>query len=652
MTSTSSWPTSVAEPAVAAAPPPTRVLYIAGTGRSGSTLLAAILGEVEGVFTAGELRFVWERGLLEDRLCGCGLHFGACSLWERVLVTAFGGRSRIDAASALRAQRLRTRIRHLPRLLVTSPVPGEAAPDPHGRRLERLYAAVSSATGAGVVVDSSKLPSYGWLLGTLPGVDLHVVHLVRDPREAARSWMREKPQPDRGWPAPMQTIGPLKSASLWLLWNTMAELLGRGRPDRHLRVRYEDLIARPEETVRNILATVDLAGAAAPFVDERTVVLQTNHTVAGNPDRLRHGVTRLRAEGARHDGLRTRDRLLVTALTSPLLIRYGYPLRRAAAAGGEGGGGWVNVQHLPRTQRLAHRVERHWRWARSQGLRRLIEEDQLDPIARLRMDARRRRWVRGHVVAPGTAVPVYLVGLQRSGTNMVVRSLEGSPEFEVHNENDQLAFDRFLLRPDPVIRSLVGASPHRYVLFKPLCDSHRVDRLLDGLGTASPGRAIWVFRSVDGRTRSALAKFGSHSLHVLREIAEGRGEGLWQAQRISEGSLALIRDRDYGTTSPQTAAALLWYVRNLIYFEADLDSRDDVMLVSYDAFVRAPAAHLRAMRAFLGSESTELPRGPISPRGGPSAPPLDLDPAVRELCDSLERRLAATAARTRQRLEG
>ncbi|TMD91806.1 MAG: hypothetical protein E6I76_18550, partial [Chloroflexi bacterium] len=48
MTSTSSWPTSVAEPAVAAAPPPTRVLYIAGTGRSGSTLLAAILGEVEG----------------------------------------------------------------------------------------------------------------------------------------------------------------------------------------------------------------------------------------------------------------------------------------------------------------------------------------------------------------------------------------------------------------------------------------------------------------------------------------------------------------------------------------------------------------------------------------------------------------------------
>ena len=176
------------------------------------------------------------------------------------------------------------------------------------------------------------------------------------------------------------------------------------------------------------------------------------------------------------------------------------------------------MQHLPRTQRLAHRVERHWRWARSQGLRRLIEEDQLDPIARLRMDARRRRWVRGHVVAPGTAVPVYLVGLQRSGTNMVVRSLEGSPEFEVHNENDQLAFDRFLLRPDPVIRSLVGASPHRYVLFKPLCDSHRVDRLLDGLGTASPG-SFPPQRCGGARTRAsaqgAPAKYRSSAGHAF-----------------------------------------------------------------------------------------------------------------------------------------
>ena len=45
----------------------TVVLYIAGTGRSGSTVLANILGEVEGVFTAGEVRYLWQRGLREGR---------------------------------------------------------------------------------------------------------------------------------------------------------------------------------------------------------------------------------------------------------------------------------------------------------------------------------------------------------------------------------------------------------------------------------------------------------------------------------------------------------------------------------------------------------------------------------------------------------
>lgn len=49
-----------------------RVLSIVGYTRSGSTLLDSILGELDGVFSAGELHYLWERGLLEHRTCGCG----------------------------------------------------------------------------------------------------------------------------------------------------------------------------------------------------------------------------------------------------------------------------------------------------------------------------------------------------------------------------------------------------------------------------------------------------------------------------------------------------------------------------------------------------------------------------------------------------
>jgi hypothetical protein len=134
---------------------------------------------------------------------------------------------------------------------------------------------------------------------------------------------------------------------------------------------------------------------------------------------------------------------------------------------------------------IGMRVRRHWEWGRAHGFRRLIEEDQLNPLERVPLALRKRRWRQAHSVAPG-AVPVYLVGVQRSGTNMLVRGLERSPEFEVRNENDGEAFERFQLRPDPVVRDLVMRSGHRYVLFKPLCDSHRVDEILDGSAPPAP----------------------------------------------------------------------------------------------------------------------------------------------------------------------
>jgi len=234
---------------------------------------------------------------------------------------------------------------------------------------------------------------------------------------------------------------------------------------------------------------------------------------------------------------------------------------------------------------------------------------------------------------------------------MTVRAFEASPEFEVHNENDRRAFDRFQLRSDRVIRSLIEHSGHRYVLFKPLCDSHRIVHLLDHLGAGSPGRAFWVYRSVDGRVRSSLAKFGDNNLQVLREIAQGRGEGMWQAQRMSADTLALIHDLDLDSTSAETAAALFWYARNSLYFEMGLDRRNDVMLVSYDSFVRRADEHLQAMCAFLGCEFRPETAAAIAPRGASLALPLAIDPAIRLLCDGLDQRLSAAAASALRRFD-
>jgi len=291
-------------------------------------------------------------------------------------------------------------------------------------------------------------------------------------------------------------------------------------------------------------------------------------------------------------------------------------------------------------RRTLERIRRHWRWGRQQGFGRLIEEDQLNPVTRLRLASSKRRWRRQHHVAPN-AVPVYLIGLQRSGTNMVARGLEEAPEFEVRNENDRAAFERFQLRPDPVIRDLVARSGHRYVLFKPLCDSHRANQLLDGMSTPSPGRAIWAYRDVDGRVRSSLAKFGASNLDALRRIAAGDGGGMWQAGGLSAERLAQVRDLVGDNTTPETAAALFWYLRNALYFDLGLDRRADVLLVSYEAMVADPAAEMRRICTFL-----DLPYRPslhehVDARSASERPPLAIDPRVRTLCDELAARLEA-----------
>jgi len=289
------------------------------------------------------------------------------------------------------------------------------------------------------------------------------------------------------------------------------------------------------------------------------------------------------------------------------------------------------------------RVRRHVNWARTQGLGRLIEEDQLDPFERIPAAIRRARWRLRHDNRPN-AVPVFLVGVQRSGTNMLTRGLERAPEFEVHNENDRQAFVRFRLKNPAVIRGIVERSKHAFVLFKPLCDSHRTHVLLDALRTPSSGLAIWAYRSYQGRVRSSVAKFGDSNRRALRRIAEGTGSHLWQAGGLSEASLELIRRFDYDRVSPESAAALFWFVRNSLYFDLGLDGRSDVALASYDATIEDPRGSMRALCEFLGLPFREELIEGIEPRHRGS-PGLEIDPGVRERCEELQSALDATMAR-------
>ncbi|MCW2764492.1 MAG: hypothetical protein JWO11_451 [Nocardioides sp.] len=314
---------------------PTRVLYVGGTGRSGSTVLANVLGELEGMVSVGEVRFLWQRGILQNRLCGCGLRFGQCPWWSEVLDLALGPGT--DAARAELAVRThqeltrRTRLRQLPTALASHRLRVTLRPDGELEDvLGRVYAAISAMADGAVVVDSSKLPTYAAMLATIEDVDPHVVHMLRDPRAAAYSWLRNKHQPDLGADARMERRSAAKSAVLWAVWNRALETLVSDVPNRYARITYETFLSQPDPELRRVLEALNLEPSARDlervFANPRGVQLSTNHTVAGNPARHQHGLVPIVLDDEWTRSMRGVDRRAVTALTLPALRHYGYRL--------------------------------------------------------------------------------------------------------------------------------------------------------------------------------------------------------------------------------------------------------------------------------------------------------------------------------------
>jgi hypothetical protein len=293
-----------------------KVLYIAGWGRSGTTIVDNVLNSYESVFSTGELFYLWQRGMVHHRRCGCGVMFARCDLWGEVLDEAFGTRPP-DPCRVIALQEQAVRVRHTPGLLH-----GELSA-PAREYLDiyrRLYRAIADVTGARLIVDSSKLPSGAALLTRMHDVEPYLLHMVRDPRAVTHSWMGGAPAKKR-----VRTrLKPSTSTAHWLIRNVLAEWLAHAYPGRHRRLRYEDFAADPRPVIEAVLAMTGMPYQPGPFLDGTTVQLRLNHTIAGNPSRFRNGRVAVEPDDRWRDQQQLGPRLTSTALALPLLHRYRY----------------------------------------------------------------------------------------------------------------------------------------------------------------------------------------------------------------------------------------------------------------------------------------------------------------------------------------
>jgi hypothetical protein len=302
------------------------VLFIGGLGRSGSTLLDRMLGRLDDVWSVGELVHLWERGLKENNRCGCGERFRDCPFWGRVGEVAFGGWDTLDVEEVLALKGSVDRNRYVPLMILPALSPAyRARLGRYLELLERLYAAVREVSGRPLVVDASKHASHAFLVRRMRGVDLRLVHLVRDSRGVAFSWTKRMRRAEVvSGDALMATDTPLRMSARYLGYNLLFHLLALTGV-RGILLRYESLVRDPAAELVRVLALASRPPAAElGFVGDGWVELGPSHALAGNPMRFRSGRVPLRVDEEWRGQLRRRHRVLTSVSTWPLLLAYGY----------------------------------------------------------------------------------------------------------------------------------------------------------------------------------------------------------------------------------------------------------------------------------------------------------------------------------------
>jgi hypothetical protein len=300
-----------------------KVIYIAGWGRSGSTIFSNILNEIESCVHIGELCYVWENSFLNRFSCGCGASVLECSFWSEVFQSVFGTFDPTAQARQMIELRRTTPSNREILLQRVQPIDDNRFAA-YRNTIEDLYSAVIAVADKPVIIDSSKNPYHLYLLSTIPSIELCVAHLVRDPRATAYSWMRKRIREDAGANSTvhMETFSPFENSRKWTICNlTIAAM--RQQFSAYHRVRYEDFTLHPESTIARIADAFEIPLPVNP-VSERTVHLSGNHTVWGNPTRTLSGPVKILSDSQWQSEMSLRDRFKASFYSWPLMKAYGY----------------------------------------------------------------------------------------------------------------------------------------------------------------------------------------------------------------------------------------------------------------------------------------------------------------------------------------
>ena len=303
-----------------------RVAYIMGSGRSGSTILDCILGNHEQIESVGELCNLPQHGWLNGEYCGCGQPGNICPFWQAVRYEWVRRTGVDDVEGYIALQRKFGHFRRGPQLLRERIRPsGEF--QAYAEQTYQLLAAIRTVSGKPIIVDSSKGPARAFALSLIKGIDLKLIHLVRDARAVAYSFKKAfEKNLKKGVQHDLRSRPVWQTALFWMQYNLESEIVRSSTPKvASIRLRYEDLTADPENTLSRIGDFLDIGLKELAQKVASGKYLKVEHTIAGNRLRMA-GKIRLLIDMEWRNKLTSPEKRTCRLVAGVLMSRYRYEL--------------------------------------------------------------------------------------------------------------------------------------------------------------------------------------------------------------------------------------------------------------------------------------------------------------------------------------
>ena len=301
------------------------ILYIAGYGRSGSTLLERILSSNERIFGTGELSRLPDFLNYRSWTCSCGDEIGDCDFWGEVIK----GLEKMEYSSKT-WKRIRNKHESFASFyhFFTRRLGSEREPyiDIMKQLFETIFQHLPEETD--YVVDSSKTARKSFfrplVLSRFVGLEVKVIHLVRDGRGCMWSNLKGSNRKMERGEDPNLPFAALRTAISWPLANTGAQLFAHfAESENYLRVKYEDFVNDPDRSLNRIGKFINLDLEPQVEMLKNQEPIPKSHQLAGNRMRKKKSIV-LQEDLEWKDSLSRSQNLLFWLLDWPWALKYDY----------------------------------------------------------------------------------------------------------------------------------------------------------------------------------------------------------------------------------------------------------------------------------------------------------------------------------------